>query len=225
MSMFWTDVNQAIERLNGTIVNYDGSPTYIEEAYTSKKGQVVARAEFLRDNPNEDTKVVALDDEKWNNFRDLPKLGWFNYVRPASEEIIPIFLERRAVNSRSHGLNGNNVSVWGTTNQGVEKQRYGGALRGFFRNPGYLETSQSEEEYPKLTTILMSLGSSPSGAAFSSKFSVVVTEEGMKWLYRKTKRVGFFTGTDSLNLFPKHGFLKEELERCPTFDITNIKEF
>jgi hypothetical protein len=83
----------------------------------------------------------------------------------------------------------------------------------------------SEEAFPKLSQILMSLDETPGGVAFSSKFAVIVTEEGMKWLYRKGKRIGFFTGTESLNLFPKNGYYKEELGKCPSFDITNVKEF
>jgi hypothetical protein len=218
--MFWTDENQARERLSGTVVNYNGHPTYIDHVALSKDQGVVAVAERLGKGVNE---VIPLDNEKWNNFRDLPKLGWFNYVG-YDKTINPVFSERRAVNSRSHGLTTNNTRFFRTSGNGLERDRHNN-LKDYFGNQGYLETANSDEAFPKLSEALMSLGDEPSGVAFSRKFCVVVTEEGMKWLLRKNKRIGFFTGTDSLNLFPKLGFYREELVAVPTFDINNIKEF
>ena len=220
--MFWTDVDQANERLTGTIVSYGGVPTYIEEVRTKSSG-IYARAELLENNDSGTFSNISLEDKKWNKFRDLPRLGWFNCTDELGN-LRPVYLERRAVNSRSHGLTNPNTQAWNISNEGILRDR-GHSIRGYLRNPGYLETCKGDEEYPKLSTILMSVGEGISGAAFSSKFCVVSTEEGMKWLYRKSRRIGFFSGTDSLNLFPKQGFFKEEIEATPSFDITNIKEF
>jgi hypothetical protein len=172
----------------------------------------------------EDAEYISLDNEKWNNFRDLPKLGWFNFLSVGGK-IHPFYVERRAVNTRTHGLSSNNTRVFSCKSEGVVANSRDYSVVDLFRNSGYLETSKSDEEFPKASEILMALDPSPSAVAFSPKFCVVVTDEGMKWLYRKTKRIGFFTGTDSLNLFPKMGYYKEELQRCPTFDIQNVREF
>lgn len=219
--MFWTDVNQAQERLTNTAVNYDGKPAIIEEVYTDRNGEPKATA-LLASTKNR--VRLSLSDEKWNNFRDLPRLGWFNYVSAERGSINPMFIERRAVNARTHGLTTNNTNTYSTNALGLEKDRYNHLFE-YLRNDGYLETADSEESFPKLSAVLMSLDESPGGVAFSRKFCVIVTEEGVKWLFRKTNRIGFFTGTDSLNLFPKNGFYKEELQACPNFDIANVKEF
>ena len=220
--MFWTDANQANERLSGTVVCYDNGPTYIDGVTTERNGRIVAVAEKLSQ-PAKGREVIALDDEKWHNFRVLPKLGWFNYITN-SGQISPVYAERRAVNTRSHGLNSSNTKFFTTGSNGLERDR-AGHVNGYFSNLGYQETCNDDQAYPKLSEILMSLGNDPSGVAFSRKFCVLVTEEGMKWLVRKNKRIGFFTGTDSLNLFPKNGFYREELQAVPTFDINNIREF
>lgn len=219
--MFWTDTAQASERLHNSVVNYDGKPTYIEDVFTSNDNVPSCHAMIL---PNSERKVLSLADEKWNNFRDLPRLGWFNYVSSSQKRISPVLLERRAVNSRIHGLCANNVSSYQTARNGLTKER-AAYITEYVKNAGYLETMHDESAFPKLSEILMSLDNNPGGVAFSSKFCVVVTEEGMKWLYRKSKRIGLFTGADSLNLFPKNGFYKEELQGCPSFDITNVREF
>lgn len=212
--MFWTDSTQAQERLAGTVVCYDKKPHYIE--------RVDAGTASCLQLGKDKYKNIPLDDEKWNNFRDLPKLGWFNFV--AGSKVHPYFIERRAVNSRSHGLNTANTVAYSLQVDGLQKERYNN-LTDYLKNEGYQETMNDDAAYPKLSEVLMALDSTPAGVAFSPKFCAVVTSEGMKWLYRNNKRIGFFTGTDSLNLFPLKGFFKEELQACPTFDINNIREF
>ncbi len=219
--MFWTDATQASERLAGTVVNYDGNPAYIDRVEAGKTKGPTATVMMLGSDP--DYKRISLDDEKWRNFRDLPKLGWFNFIS-GRNNVHPFYVERRAVNTRSHGLNSGNTRIHMSRKEGVLAVRdYN--LTTLLGNAGYLETHRDDTAFPKVSEILMSLGSEPSGVAFSPKFCVIVTEEGMKWLFRKTKRIGFFTGTDSVNLFPKMGYYKEELQACPTFDIQNVREF
>jgi len=219
MTMFWTDAVQAAERLTGSVVNYDSKPTLIERVETGRSGPVALARRLGVD---ADVQSLSLDDKKWNNFRDLPRLGWFNYV--GTRLVTPIYLERRAVNTRTHGICNNNTRTYQTRAEGVAATRDQDVTL-LFRNAGYQETQHDESAYPPVSEILMSLDAEPSGISFSPKFCIVFTAECMKWLYRKTKRIGFFTGTDSLNLFPKMGFYKEELERCPTFDIQNVREF
>lgn len=215
--MFWTDTVQASERLVGTVVCYDKKPVYVNRVESRS-------AQILRLSPGYyiDYENIPLSDKKWNDFRDLPKLGWFNFV--TRDKVVPYFIERKAVNSRNHGLTASNTNVFVLNPDGLVRDRYA-ALSDFLRNEGYHETMNSEESFPNLSEILMSLDETPGGVAFSSKFCVVVTSEGMKWLFRRNRRIGFFTGTDSLNLFPKNGYFKEELQSCPTFDISNVREF
>lgn len=218
--MFWTDAVQAQERLAGTFVCYDKKPVFIDRIEAKKSGVVA----ITYDAGEGDYRQRNLEDEKWNNFRDLPVLGWFNYIN-SSGNIVPYLLERRSVNTRSHGLSSSNTRLHVIAKDGVSKMERGFNLNDFFRNPGYMETYDDETSFPKLSEILMALDDNPGGVAFSRKLAVCVTEEGMKWLVHKNRRIGFFTGTDSLNLFPKNGFYKEELLACPNFDINNIREF
>jgi hypothetical protein len=218
--MFWTDAVQASERLTGSVVNFDGHPTLIDRVESKRAGPTA----FVRKlGLNEEAEFISLDNEKWNNFRDLPKLGWFNYVT-GREKVQPFYIERRAVNTRTHGLSSNNTRVHILRAEGVSSNRDYNVVD-LFRNVGYQETQQDDAAFPRVSEILMALDNEPNGVAFSPKFCIVVTEEGMKWLYRKTKRIGFFTGADSLNLFPKMGYYKEELQSCPAFDIQNVREF
>lgn len=222
--MFWTDVTQAQERLQGTFVCYDKKPFFIERVdHRDDKGGPCAVG--VPSSSNGKVKVLSLSDEKWNDFRDLPVLGWFNYIPFGSDIIQPVLIERKAVNSRSHGINGNNTRLYILERDGVKQYPRSFDLMPYFSNEGYQETSVDERGYPNLSTILAALDDTPGGVAFSRKFCVVVTAEGMKWLVRRDKKIGFFTGTDSLNLFPKMGFYKEELQACSSFDINNIKEF
>jgi hypothetical protein len=219
--MFWTDATQAQERLAGTVISYDKKPVLIENIRVDANGKDAADCFIL--GKNSKRTLIPLEDDKWNNFRDLPKLGWFNYVGEGNK-IVPIHLERRAINTRQHGLSNNNVTSVRASLAGVERDRYFNLID-YLGSTGYLETTETDEAYPKLSQILMSLDDTPAGVAFSPRFCVIVTEEGMKWLFRKNRRIGFFTGTDSLNLFPRNGFYKEELQAVPAFDINNIREF
>lgn len=73
--MFWENQEQANDRLNNTLVNFEGSPVFIEEI--TDNGRTIEA--FVR-KANDPGLIVSVDleDEGWNDFRSLPCVGLIN---------------------------------------------------------------------------------------------------------------------------------------------------
>lgn len=221
---FWTDAAQAQERLCTSYVMLGDIPVRVEairdkHEYGYEKDKVyVAYPPQHRS----DEMLIDMDDERWNKFRSLPPLGWVNYH--GTRLIGAVYLSRTARNTRQHGLNSNNVTAYDFQSEaGGQLSRSGNITADYvFQSEGYLESIRGE--YPSLEEILANIKEGTS-IAYSPKFAVYRCEDGVRWLYRKRNRVGMFIGADTLSLFPRLGFYREEIQDDKAFTLNQIQEF
>src|SRR3990167_4725119 len=104
---FWTDIDQASEKLLECVILCDDTPVQVIEirkTTDSKIPEIVI--ELLSDGR---ILTLSLADDSFHNFRKLPQLGWMNLHNDKKPTCI--FLSRRLTRSRLHGLNNQNVIV------------------------------------------------------------------------------------------------------------------
>jgi hypothetical protein len=219
-NIFWTDTEQARERLTGTVVLYDGQPVYINDIENGNNfDDGIPRANIAVCGESGD-KVTRkrLDSPKFNKFRSLPELGWVNSAKYGA-----ILMQRRATRSRLHGLNGNNVLA--TFFYGMPEYSTGRFERGWdymYKTKSFVDACNNI--YPSLESILLNI-QEDSALGFSRKFAVYRDTLGLRWLYRETERIGIFTNANSLNLLEKFKFYREEIMSEPKFTLDNIQEY
>lgn len=211
--MFWTDSQQAGERLNGTFILYGESPAFIE-AVSSARNPVASARIY----PTGQLQSLDLEDPRFHDFRVLPATGWVNNYENGEA----MFIERRPVRSRSHGLNHSNTRVGYLP---AERQH---VLFGDYnydtvaRDRGYAEACSNT--FPVLREVLDACRPD-SSIAISKKFAITRDNLGVRWLYRMTERVGMFPNADTVMLAAKYKYLKEELETSSEISVANIQEF
>lgn len=214
---FWTDINQAVERLTQTVVMYDGEPVFIREVLLDSNPPK-ASVYFFTDGS---TKTKLLSSPKFNRFRTLPALGWMNPVDTKKIGINAMFMNRRVISTRSHGLSSNNVVVYCLMKDSNEFSSGRLAFNNVYDDPGFLHIQTNQ--YPTLASTLQKIEDS-SVIAYSPLFAVFRDNRGIRWLYRNLEPVGIFTGADTLNLLQKYSYLREEIMADPAFTCNNIRE-
>jgi hypothetical protein len=217
---FWTDLRQAEERLIGTVVSYAGEPCKILEVTDHADGcprgllLMLGKKETL-------TYRKRLDSPKFNRFRTLPELGWIN-IEGVSERCRAYFASRIPSSSRSHGLTSTNVRVTGVNDDSMSYNTPPNTFDTLQDTQGFYNTCLNL--YPSLSKILLSI-KSKSCIAFSRRFAVVRTDNGIRFLLRDTSTVGYFSSVNSLTLFDDNEYLREELMAEPFFTVDNIQGF
>jgi len=218
---FWTDVDQAQARLLGTLILYDGLPYWVREI---RDGYSDGIPRAVLASPLEGSTIRRrLDSPKFERFRRLPPLGFVNCVQ--NNTLKAVFLRRRARNHQRHGLTSEVVRVYTPPFGSDGSDR---PSTGFLRfdnvtsSEGYMDACKGE--FPTLEEILQR-GTPNSCLAYSPKYAVYRDPEGLRWLFRETEKVGLFTGTDTLNLFPTTKFWREEIMEDPLFTCNFIQEF
>lgn len=225
--MFWTDRGQAQERIAGTVILYDNDPVYVdrvEDAFDSPDN--VIRVSIRSCDPDQTVSRKRLDSPKFKRFRELPTLGWMNSADPRTGAL---FLYRRSVRTRSHGLSRNNVNVVGFPKKVVYAGNYAGSLQSygegsfdqFMFDRGFKDMHHGR--YPSLGSILSAVQEC-SAIAFTNRFCVVCDDFGIRWLFRDRTRVGIFGGDNTLFLLKKFVYLREEIMAEPRFTIDQIRE-
>jgi len=219
-SIFWTDTEQARERLAGTVVLYDNQPVYINDIENGNNfddGIPRANITICADGSGK-TSRKRLDSPKFNKFRSLPELGWINSAKYGA-----ILMSRKATRSRLHGLNGNNVNT--TFFYGMPEYTAGRFERGWdhtYDTKSFVDLCNNI--YPTLESVLLNAQEN-SALGFSRKFAVYRDTLGLRWLYRESERIGIFTNANSLNLLEKFKFYREEIMSEPKFTLDNIQEY
>lgn len=219
---FWTDVQQALERIGRSVVLYDNQPYYVETVEDHADGTPRARVRPCGD-PEAKGDRKMLNSPKFQRFRELPNLGWMNNV---GNKHGAMFLARRTMTTRVHGLNSNNIHCHAfihNPNADLPILRPGDhTFANVMFNEGFVDCHN--DKFPALTKILAIIKENTS-IAFSRKFCVLRDATGLRWMYRNTDRVGIFTGVDTLNLISKYGYLREEIMSDPAFTLDNLREF
>lgn len=220
--IFWTDLTQAVERLQGSVVMYDGLPVYVHTVLDgSDWDDGCHRATTISCGPKKEEARKKLNSPKFKRFRELPKLGWMN------AKIGAVYMDRRAATTRTHGLKNDNTQVSTFRNMDQEGNPYirkGGdyTYTHFIYEQGYLD--MQNEKFPSLEATLDNIVQK-SSIAINLKYCVMRDARGIRWLYRNLECVGLFTGTDTLNLLSRHAYLREEIMDDRTFTIRTIREF
>ena len=221
-SFFWTDSQQASERLAGSVILYDNLPHYVAEIRGGYADDV-PRAFMSRGvNYNTSGKLIQrkLDSSKFARFRELPPMGWVNLRPSKGGPARAVFLSRISVRRMAHGLSDNNCRVFDPS---YNPTRLGGySFMSVFADPGYEDACAGK--YPDMSDIHLNLNDEES-AAYSPLYAIVRDSEGLTWLYRKDKKIGLFSGTDTLNLLRTGRCFIEELTEDPRFTANKIQEF
>lgn len=220
---FWTDSQQAGERLHQTVILYDGQPHYVERIDSEHDfDDRIPRANLRPCDPTSPkTSRKQLNSPKFGRFRTMPNLGWMNSTQSG---VGAVYLERRNLRATKHGLCTNNVTVHNFRFRddwcGCETGAYN--FSGFMFDKGFVDAHNGV--FPSLERTLQNIRES-TVIAYSRQFAVARCELGIRWLFRGTDKVGIFTGTDTLNLLAKFSFLREEIMADPAFTLNTIREF
>lgn len=212
---FWEDAQQASERLTNTYVLHGDTPFFVQ---TVSPGDGETPSAIGRAYPLEKSEIHNLDDPAFHRFRKLPPVGWVNCERYSEG----LYLERRPIRSRVHGLNDNNVRVGFIPDQAVRLSFGDFSFESVVKDPAYAQCCVGE--YPSLEETLSCIRSGTT-IAISNKYAVKRDSEGLRWLYRLSERVGLFSGNASLLLANSSAYLREELVEDPAISVENIQEF
>lgn len=236
-SFFWTDTGQARDRLNSTVIMYDGEPYKVMEirdgeGYTDGVPRAVLRPMGMGRSAEPKLITRTLSSPKFEKFRALPPLGWVNMDRllSGSRKVAKnaVFLKRRSQRRVSHGFNNNNIYVYGlynTKNSDPVCLSSGGSFRfvsDVAMDVGYMDACL--KRFPPMEDILANVEEG-SIVAYNPLYAIQRDNRGMFWLLRETTPVGFFAGADTLILLKQGRCYREEIQLDPTFTCNTIKEF
>lgn len=215
---FWTDTQQAQERLEGSLVLYGREPVTLRNIREGEEGGSPRVDVTYCATPRTPAVQKRLDSPKFNRFRSLPIIGWVN--SPTGQ---PVFLERRVIRARAHGLNDSNVTVFdlGGKEYLIQPSR-DFSFRDIWTTSGFVDSVKGD--FPSLEDVLVHI-KEKTIIAYSRRYAVLRDTLGIRWLYRNTERIGLFTGNDTLLLLQSTSFYKEEIMEDPLFTLNNIKEF
>lgn len=224
--MFWTDSRQASERLANSIVMYDGKPLYIERVTAGEEFEDgEPRAVTMSCDGTSTRKRKKLSSPKFKNFRELPPLGFCILKEHGN---LCVFTQRIVTQTRTHGLSTRNVQTSSFTPRKTGKGDLF-SLRtdtvdfsSVMFDPGFHNSCRND--FPSLESILTNI-QERTALPYGHNFAVYRDTVGVRWLYRKKDRVGFFSGADTLVLLPKKAHFREEIQEDPNFTLNNIKEY
>ena len=228
---FWTDAQQASERLLNSVILYDGNPVLV----TGVRGadhfdDGIPRVSIKKigaGTPDVSSERKRIDSPKFNKYRALPTLGFMNVSRTRKA----IFLERRTVRGRQHGLTNSNVkgvSLWAQEKliENSRNEYLTTPLSGFHFESYYFSEDLKKmfnNEYPPLSDILANIRTREF-IAYSRMFAVYKDTLGICWLYRADERIGLFTNNNTLSLVRKFRPYREEITEDVFFTLDNIAE-
>lgn len=213
---FWTDDRQAAERLNKSVVLFNGRPALVHDVFGGAASVSLAPKIHKR-------KQIPLDDPRWEKFRALPPIGWYNEVRlndDNSRYLSALYVKRNAYRGRSHGLTADNTAYYkvGRDLGPAQVMRVPAQLLA----PSVADGVQGS--YPKFATVL-SKCQRGRAMALSRKWCLFRRDPSLLGLYRKMRHVGYFnTNNQTLYLNPHMLYLVEEIVQDPCLPIENIRE-
>lgn len=197
--MFWENLAQANQRLAGSVVNYDGSPVRFPAAIDSRSLTVTNIVDGS-------AMSVSLDSERFNNFRDIPKLGFMNL--PGSL----ILIRRMPVRGQVHGLSRSNTEI-------LEYHKTRGFIRsehGFDRvlsNYGKYFSAMATGNYPNLQEAY-EFSNRNQPLAMTQKYAICCQDDGLKRLYRLHRPIGVVTDRTTVRLSTGTRFWLEDVQQA-----------
>jgi hypothetical protein len=210
------NIEQARQRLEGTVVTFDGLAAYVSEV-SVVDGEHTCRLVFLPDTFKDSTysknKRVRkhLSDPLFKKFKPFD-LGFINLF---DEEIIGpntncMFTFRRPIRSGAR--------------QGLAREAIDGSYLQNSKGAGRLEnwnlttlmSCQSfadmiNGKYPSYSEALENLIPN-SSIAFNRNYAVLQASDGLVWLYRQLERIALIQNNKEVLLFSKKKYLREEMQ-------------
>lgn len=212
--IFWTDPVQAQERLLHSYILHNTDPIYVDRIGSTAEGDITVEGIKY---PDRSRVQIPMADPGFNKFRKLPPVGWVNAKTSRSA----FYLSRRPRRIRQHGLNSDNVSC-----QHVGKGNHLSTGRIDYENlvadEGYILACK--EDFPTLEDVLTHI-KEESALAISPRYCVYRDDNGVRWLYRESDKVGLFSGVETLQLLTKFSYLREEITDAKELTIQTIQEF
>lgn len=210
--MFWEDINQANERLQGTYVLHGERVLYVDRAEDNGNGPI------LRCSPIGKTSMesISLADPLWNDFHTLPPMGYMNYIGDGIPRAV--HMARRPERSRSHGIRSAAVVVTDLRGTGpVPSSNKDFSIVAIDKGYKYRVSGI----FPTVSEILEGLVEE-SSAAFSPTFAICKDSFGLFRLYRKLALIGLISNK-GIRLSPSTICYREEVEETKGFDLLTIE--
>lgn len=177
--MFWESVEQANQRLSGSVVMYGNDPV--------RFSGIASKKTVVRNLRTGEDVAVSLSDKAFEDFRKLPPLGLVNLTGD-----VAVFT-RTPTRSQTHGHADGNISV--RTTKG--RERFSRILASNLA--GYIE--MIDNDYPTFREAIDNV-SRDQPIAFSRKYCLVMSRAGFKTLRRGEKTIGV-VASDGTVLLPK----------------------
>ncbi len=214
---FWTDLEQAQQRLTNSVVLYDGQPVLIAQVEEGDDG--IPRGQLYTLPDLKTTVRKKLNSPKFKRFRELPPLGWINHHGRGQA----VYAARRAVNGRVHGVSAGNTLISIVNQAAIHPVLQAGAMsfNTLIGDKGFVDGHNND--FPNLKEILGRIKPS-TAVAFARTFCVIADMDGVRWLYRGPDRVGIFAEPDVLSLPRKFSYLREEIMAEKLFILNSIRE-
>ena len=178
--MFWHGIDQARQRLAGSVVLYDGKPV--------RFGGVEGRECEVRDIRTGKIIRLNLEDKKFNDFREIPPMGFVNVPNTL------YYLRRNPVRSQTHGLIRGNVYVsYPSRGRFI---RDGVNYDYLVERNGDNYADRCEGKYPTFEQAV-DICSSEQPIAFCPKYALV-QDRGRKTVFRGEIPIGILDGSSVL---------------------------
>lgn len=207
--MFWEDIQQASERLNGTYILY-GDKVVIVDRCDIRDGNPSALVVYPKGEKS--SEWLALDDPKFHDFHRLPPMGYVNVFYFGEPRAV--YLERLPERSRAHGLKNGRIAVYELLESGPKNSSKLDFSR-VVSDDGYAMTT--EGVYPTAREIIDNLPAKCS-AALSPTYAISRDAFGAFRLYRRQILVGVIM-EDVVKFSRTTDCYREELTGMERFNI------
>lgn len=215
-------IDQARQRLEQTIVLYDGRGHYLHNVGSEEGVQKAYVGELPWDftKAKQKFKGIPLDDPAFNKFQPF-ELGFVNLFDSDSgitNDFNTLFVFRRPIRSGAR--------------QGLSRDAVDGKyLQGSFRAGSRLEGLDLFNQlapcksfadmlagiYPSFTEVLDNL-IPQSSIAFARNYALLTDKDGLVWVYRQLERIGLVNNkSKEFFLFSAKKFLREEIQESGLF--------
>lgn len=202
---FYENLDEAVFRLGGTVVGYDGAPYYCFEVQDRGREFFDLKCKAMPFNESTKFTYLSISDPLFNRFQPI-KLGWLNtledvnaYGRHAHH------LSRIPVRGRRQGLCSEALYINPVVGSRVLSFNHTIKMHGF------VETVIGV--YPHCDEVLDIMGKDTS-IGISREFLIHRDPEGFYWLWKEQTKVGlFFRG--GLYIYEAYSYLKEAILQEP----------